>query len=156
MIRAACSGAVAVALVARGLAAQTVKEFGVEALGTWAAQDFVGGGVYGALRVSAETRLAGTIAAGARDGGLAGRAELLLHFLPTPRSVRGPGIYPIGGVAAVVGGGDRDRGYLVAGLGVEERPGARAGWALELGVGGGLRLALGYRWRRFGERAGNK
>ena len=40
-------------------------------------------------------------------------------------------------------------------LGLEERPAARAGWFVEAGVGGGARLALGYRWRRM-PRAGGQ
>jgi hypothetical protein len=57
------------------------------------------------------------------------------------------GAYAGGGVAGIAG--PDDRGYLVLLLGIEAGPGARGGWALEAGVGGGLRLAAGYRWRRF-------
>jgi hypothetical protein len=57
------------------------------------------------------------------------------------------GAYLAGGVAAV--GGPADRGYLVLAAGIEDRPGARSGWFLEAGVGGGARLAAGYRWRWF-------
>jgi hypothetical protein len=48
-------------------------------------------------------------------------------------------------------GSERARGasYLTALLGVDQGPGARAGWYAELGLGGGVRLALGRRFRRF-------
>jgi hypothetical protein len=55
-------------------------------------------------------------------------------------------VYGAGGVA--VAGGPVDQGYVVLTLGIEGRPGARSGWFAEAGVGGGVRLALGYRWRR--------
>jgi hypothetical protein len=51
-------------------------------------------------------------------------------------------------VADVESTGDT-QGYMVLGLGVESSPGARSGWALEAGIGGGFRIALGYRWRRL-------
>ena len=50
----------------------------------------------------------------------------------------------------LVVGGPVDEGYLLLTLGVESRPGGRAGWFAEAGVGGGARVALGYRqrWQR--------
>jgi hypothetical protein len=42
------------------------------------------------------------------------------------------------------------RGYLVLTLGMEQRPGAASGWMVELGLGGGVRLSGGYRWRSRG------
>ncbi|MGH7702629.1 MAG: hypothetical protein ACREMO_06020 [Gemmatimonadales bacterium] len=104
-------------------------------------------GLYGARRLTERTRLAATAAAGVAQGGFGFRGELLAHFLLNPRAVRRPGLYGLGGVAFVSAPGER--GYLVVGAGLEARPGARSGWALELGVGGGVRVALGYRWRRF-------
>ena len=52
-----------------------------------------------------------------------------------------------GGVAAV--GGPVDEGYLVLALGLEGRPGGPDGWFVEAGVGGGARLAAGWRWRQW-------
>jgi len=37
---------------------------------------------------------------------------------------------------------------LLLTAGLEQNPGARRGWAMELGVGGGVRFAVGYRWRK--------
>lgn len=83
---------------------------------------------------------------GGSGGELALRAELLGHFLLSPNKIKGTAPYFGAGVAAV--GGPVERGYLVLTLGVEQRPGAGSGWAAEAGLGGGFRLALGYRWRR--------
>jgi hypothetical protein len=33
-------------------------------------------------------------------------------------------------------------------LGLEARPGAPSGWALEVGLGGGVRVSAGWRWRK--------
>jgi hypothetical protein len=39
----------------------------------------------------------------------------------------------------------------VLGLGLEHAPGAASGWSIEAGVGGGARLSVGWRVRRFRE-----
>jgi hypothetical protein len=57
-------------------------------------------------------------------------------------------VYAAGGVAAV--GGPVERGYIVLTLGMEQHPGLPTGWFVEAGIGGGARLALGYRWRWLG------
>ena len=43
--------------------------------------------------------------------------------------------------------GPVDRGYLVLTVGLENALPRRSGWAVEAGVGGGVRVLLGYRWR---------
>jgi hypothetical protein len=58
-----------------------------------------------------------------------------------------PGFYLAGGIAGVVG--PVDRGYLTLTAGLESSPSSGSGWAVEAGIGGGFRVALGYRWRRF-------
>jgi len=126
--------------------AQRVTELGVHALLTTSSPTLAAGGVYGAVRASQRVRVALTAAAGVADGDAAGRGELLGHFLLNPGGRRGAGAYAGGGIAGVVG--PVDDGYLVLLLGVEARPGAGSGWAIELGVGGGVRIAIGYRWRR--------
>ena len=132
-------------LSARPLAAQRAHEIGIQAVGT-ASDPLLGvGALYGALRTSNRTRLSVSGGVGGSAGELAFRGELLGHFLLSPSKRKGTGPYFAAGVAAV--GGPVERGYLVLTLGVEQRPGGGAGWAAEAGVGGGLRLALGYRWR---------
>lgn len=128
-------------------AAQRVSELGLHALLTTSSPVLWGGGVYGAVRTSPRVRIAATVAAGEAGGAVAGRGELVGHFLLNPTNRAGAGAYAGGGVAGVIG--PNDQGYLVLLLGIEGSPGARAGWALELGVGAGLRIAAGYRWRRF-------
>jgi hypothetical protein len=134
-------------LWARPLAAQQPHEIGIQAIGTGSDPAAGVGALYGALRTSNRTRLSVAGGVGGSAGELAFRAELLGHFLLSPNKRKGTGPYLAAGVAAV--GGPVERGYLVLTLGVEQRPGGGAGWAAEAGVGGGLRLALGYRWRRL-------
>lgn len=135
-------------LVATPLSAQRPpvrREVGVVALSTLADPALLGGGLYAALRPGRNARLAAVAVLGRRGSETVGRGELLAHFLLAPRRVRGVGLYALGGVAGVVGRGTR--GYLVLGAGLESAPGRRAGWALEGGVGGGVRLTAGWRWR---------
>jgi len=127
------------------LAAQQGTELGVQAVVTASDPALAVTGVYGALRTSVRTRLSAAAAAGISSGELAFRGEVLGHFLLSPNKREGPGFYFAGGVAAVEG--PVDRGYLVLTVGLEDRPGAGSGWGVELGVGGGLRVLLGYRWR---------
>lgn len=127
--------------------AQQAREAGLQALVALSDPTLAVAGAYGAIRTSERTRIAVTLGAGVLDNRFTARGELLGHFLLTPRSVRGPGVYGGGGIAAVSGA--VDEGYVVLLLGIEARPGERSGWALEVGVGGGVRLTGGYRWRWF-------
>lgn len=119
-------------------------EVGVHGMATLAAPSFVAGALSYGWRPGGRTRVTLMGAAGARDGSLTGRGELVLHYLLTPDRRRGVGFYGLGGIAGVTG---RERsGYIVLGVGVESAPGGRSGWMLEGGVGGGFRLSVG--WRR--------
>ncbi len=130
--------------------AQQGFEIGIKALGTAARADFVGAGLEMGIRAGGRARFAGILTAGALDGHFGVRAELLGHFLLNPASSR-PGIYAGGGLAGVAARGE-EIGYVVLLLGLESHPGGRSGWALEAGIGGGLRLSAGYRWRRLKRR----
>jgi hypothetical protein len=132
------------------LAAQGVRELGLQAKVTASDPVLAVGGLYGAVRLSPRVRAAATAGLGASGGQLAGRGELLAHFLFHPGGAARTGLYVGGGVAGVAG--VQDEGYVVLLLGLESRPGGRSGWALEAGVGGGVRLTAGYRWRRFSRR----
>ena len=125
--------------------AQQVRELGVQAIGTASDPALAVAGVYAALRPSTRFRVSLGAGAGTSDEDTAWRGELLAHFLLSPRARRGVGGYAAGGVAAV--GGPRDEGYLVLLLGAETRPGAASGWFAEAGVGGGVRVAVGFRQR---------
>ena len=126
---------------------QQIGEIGIQGMVTSSEPAVVVVGPYGALRTSGRTRLSVSVGGGASDGDFAWRAEALGHFLLSPDRRRGWGAYVAGGLAAV--GGPVDRGYIVLTLGVEGRPGGPSGWVAEVGIGGGVRIGLGYRWRRF-------
>lgn len=128
-------------------AAQKASEIGLQAVGTFSDPAVVAAGGYGALRISGRSRLSAALVVGVSDRELAWRGELLGHFLLSPEEPMKPGFYFAGGIAGVEGA--VERGYMVLTLGVENRPGAGAGWAVEAGLGGGFRVAVAYRWRRF-------
>jgi len=137
---------VATLVAGRPAAAQRVRELGVIGIATASDPALVVGGGYAALRTSLRTRVSADAGVGTSDGKTAWRGELLAHFLLSPTRRDGPGFYGASGVAVV--GGPVKQGYVVVTLGLEARPGARAGWFVEAGFGGGARLAAGYRWRR--------
>jgi hypothetical protein len=141
----ACGAALA---LARPAPAQQVREIGIQAIGTLSDPDLAVLGGYGALRASARTRVSALVGAGIAGGDWVGRGELLGHFLLAPDQRRKAGFYLAGGIAGVIGA--VDRGYLVLTAGLESSPASGGGWVVEAGIGGGFRLALGYRWRHFG------
>jgi hypothetical protein len=140
--------AATVILSAPPLAAQQAKEFGLQAIGTASDPALGIAGVYGAIRTSARTRVSAAAGAGISRSEAAWRGELLIHLLVSPTARQGLGVYAAGGIAAVAG--PVERGYIVLTLGAEQHPGQRGGWFVEAGVGGGARLAVGYRWRWLG------
>ena len=130
-------------------AAQQASELGVQAIGTFSDPGLVVGAGYAALRVGTRTRVSLGLGAGSAEGDWVGRGELLGHFLLSPEQERKPGFYLAGGIAGVTGA--VDRGYLVLTAGLEKSPAGGSGWALEAGLGGGVRLSAGYRWRFWKE-----
>lgn len=139
-----------VTTIAGSLSAQRVAELGLHAVATFSATEMVGAGGYGAMRLGDRLRIAVTAAAGTSEGETAFRGEALAHFLISPHAMSGVGVYGLGGVAVanqVFKDGNDTRGLLVLGLGIEAKPGAGSGWALEAGIGGGFRVGAGYRWR---------
>jgi hypothetical protein len=138
----------ATVLSAPPLAAQQAKELGLQAIGTASDPALGVAGVYGAIRTSTRTRVSASAGLGISRSDAAWRGELLIHLLMSPSAQRGIGLYAAGGVAAVAG--PVERGYIVLTLGAEQHPGRRTGWFFEAGIGGGARLAAGYRWRWLG------
>lgn len=142
------SAAVAVCLAAPLSAQSTVvREAGLATVVTFAEPAVYTAGLTASLRPSLRTRVALYAGGGLSDGEGVGRAELVGHFLLTPRSAH-TGVYGGGGLAGVFGSGFAD-GYIVLLLGVEGAPGGRGGWFVEAGIGGGARLSAGYRWRKL-------
>jgi hypothetical protein len=137
----------ALAVVLPSPGAAQIREIGLQAIGTASDPGLAVAGIYGALRTSGRTRVSASFGAGVAGSELAWRGELLAHFLLSPEERRRAGAYVAGGIAAVEGA--VSRGYLVLTIGVEGRPRSRSGWALEAGIGGGVRIGLGYRWRWF-------
>lgn len=131
--------------------AQQEREWRVQALGTVApaAEAFVGGGLGAVIRSRSRLGLGLAAAAGARDGNLAGRGEVLLLFALDPARRRAVVPYAAGGMAVVSDRVATDA-YLVATVGMAGNSGGRAGWFLEAGAGGGVRLAAGLAFRRRG------
>ena len=127
----------------------TAWEAGVGGVAALAAADFFGAALGVAHRPGGQVRLAATLAPGVLDDRAAVRAEATGQFVVTPWARGGVGPYVGLGVAWLGAEGVPGAAYLTAFLGVEATPGRRFGWYAEAGVGGGARLALGVRWRRF-------
>ena len=102
-----------------------------------------------ARRPGGQGRFALGLACGDYDRALGVRLEANAQFLLRPGERRKPGPYGGLGLAFFGAAGARGTGYLTALLGVEGAPGARQGWYAELALGGGVRLSLGERFRRF-------
>jgi hypothetical protein len=128
------------------LQAQKGTEGGLHALLTFADFTFAGGGAHLSLRPGGRTRFTLTGSAGAVESRFAVRGESTAQFLLNPSSRR-HGFYAGGGVAGLAG--PVDEAYLLLVLGWESSPGGSSGWAVETGFGGGVRVLLGYRWRRL-------
>lgn len=151
--RGAAAGLLVVLLPLSSIAAQQPRGVVVE----WGAQSTVilgsdqsMGMTFGpraAVRSIGGTRLAVSAGAGFRDDRWSGRGEMAVEYVLTPRSARRASVYLGGGLAGVVGGGKG--GYLMAYVGLERSPGLGSGWAIEAGLGGGVRLRAAYHWRHF-------
>ena len=141
-------------LLASGLplpaAAQGVTEVGAQAMLTTANPTAIFAGPTLARRVGRRDRLAFGLGLGGAGGQVTGRGEAMWQFLLSPEAEGRPGVYFGAGLAASVA--PAWRGWVVATVGVDWSPGGQSGWMAEVGVGGGVRVALGYRWRRGGTR----
>lgn len=128
------------------LGAQGVRELELRALAIASQPAFGGLGVGAGWRPSPRTRILVGAASGVLEGGAwAARAEAAAHFLLDPARARG-GVYGGGGLS-LEGTARRVRPFVMLVIGVDRAPGGRRGVYAELGVGGGVRLAAGFRWR---------
>jgi len=114
-----------------------------------APEPFVGLGAGVARWGRFRTALGVNATGGLWDGAAAGRVELWAGYHLNPVRTSGWGAY--GGAGGAFAARDGDvRGFLTVFLGAEHRPARARGWFLELGVGGGPRVVLGYRVRHGG------
>jgi hypothetical protein len=150
----ALSAATGIALAAAPLSAQAPQplqgpELAAAATVILARHTFWGSELGLAKRAGSQGRLAVTAAGGSYEHALGVRCEATAQFLLRPGERSGAGPYTGLGLAFVGGEGARGASYLTALVGVESAPAARAGWYGELGLGGGVRVAVGRRFRRF-------
>jgi hypothetical protein len=132
---------------ARAQAQGGVRELQIHAVGV-ASRPFFGGAGGGlGFRDADRNRWQGALAVGFLDGGVGARGDFTYHFLLDPRKRQGSAVYGGGGLTAQVAGG-RVTPYVLLVVGAENAPGGAGGSFVELGVGGGVRFAVGYRWRK--------
>ena len=145
-IRSALLGLALCAALGPRLSAQTVRsELGVQAYTLLGDAGRGGAGLYVARRAGPRGRVSLFAGGGGGKGGVSGRGEALVHLLVAPGRLRGAAPYLAGGLGIDLA--DRSEARLVVLVGLEGGPGARRGWVLEGGVGGGWRVAAGWRWR---------
>jgi hypothetical protein len=142
----ACAALAATPVRAQAL---TATEAGVGAMLVLAHRSFWGPELAVARRPGTQGRFAFTLAGGDYEGALGIRVAADAQLLLRPGERARPGPYAGLGLAFVGAEGTRGAGYLTALVGVEAAPGRRQGWYAELGLGGGVRLSLGRRFRRF-------
>ena len=132
--------------------APALGETSVGAVCFLARADFWGGEAGLARRVG-QSRVALMGAGGWQDGATALRAEARAQFLLLPPGAAGGGGGAAGyyaGLGLAFAGAERRRGaaYLTAVIGVETAAWRTRGVYAEVGLGGGVRIAAGLRWRR--------
>lgn len=120
----------------------------VQAAATTASAPFVGAGLGGGVRSRGRSGAYVTVNAGSSGNALAFRGELAAVFHLDPARRAGWAAYGGGGVA-LEWSDSRSAQYVLLLVGIEAAPRASRGWFAELGVGGGLRAAAGYRLRRL-------
>ena len=125
---------------------QQTLSFQIHTLAMVFADRFVGGGAGLSVRPPGMSGVYLNASAGDLGGSFAGRFEGLATFHLNPERQKGFTPYVAGGIAANLSR-PANRGYIEILMGIEERPGRRSGLFLELGLGGGMRLAAGYRLR---------
>jgi hypothetical protein len=128
--------------------AQRRSELQVWGLAVASKPAFYGAGLGFALRDEDRLRLTIAAAPGAYgDGSFGARADATLQFLLDPTKRAGAAVYGGGGLSLAAERGHATP-YLLLVLGVEHAPGGPRGSFAEVGVGGGVRVAVGYRWRK--------
>lgn len=127
----------------------TATELSLGPAAVVAHRTFIGAELGVARRPSGDSRIALALAAGTMDERPAARAQLTLQLLVNPAARRGPGFYAGVGGAFAARRGAPGQGFLAVLLGCEVAPGRRQGLYVEMGFAGGVRVAAGWRARRF-------
>ncbi len=127
--------------------AQRAWEWQALGLATIADRDFYGGGLGLGHRTDGRMRFQVLANVGTSDSAFAVRPEAMISFHLNPYKRRGVSPYAAGGIALLFTESDNAQ-YIVAVLGLEGSPGAKWGWFLEAGVGGGVRIAGGIQLRK--------
>ena len=127
----------------------TATEISAGILGAVSSTDFWGVEAGLGRRVDDQTRFTAAAAVGALGYSTALRVEGSVQLIVNPSGRGGAGLYAGAGLAWQGAQGVRGAGYVTALVGLESGPGSPRGWFAEMGLGGGLRVALGMRWRKF-------
>ncbi|HVH08541.1 MAG TPA: hypothetical protein VM736_01990 [Gemmatimonadales bacterium] len=127
----------------------TATELGTGATVVLARRTFWGPDLTVARRPGGQGRFALSLAGGDYERTLGVRLAVDAQFLVRPGERSGVGPYAGVGLAFVGAAATHGAAYLTASLGAETAPGRRDGWYGELGLGGGVRLSAGRRFRRF-------
>jgi hypothetical protein len=139
-----------IALVMAGRADAQEKrvshEWGAQVTTTTGRPAFLGAGPAWAWRPGLRDRLQLHGALGAAEHQVAVRLEASWQFLLNPQTRKGVHAYVGGGIAGQFA--ESSHGWLLIVAGVEQSPAASRGWFAEAGIGGGVRIAIGFRWRR--------
>ena len=151
MRSAAVAALVCVAAVSPSVRAQqlTATEISAGILGAGSSTDFWGVEAGLGRRVDNPTRFTAVAPVGALGYSTAVRLEGSVQLIVNPSGRGGAGLYAGAGLAWQGAQGVRGAGYVTALGGLESGPGSPRGWFAEMGLGGGLRVALGMRWRKF-------
>jgi len=138
----------ALAVLPGRAAAQGWREVQVWGVAVGSDPAVAAGGLGFALRDGGRTRIGAALAGGTSDGGrAAGRIEVAWHFLLDPSRRSGLAVYGGGGLAVSLIERDQLRPWVLMVLGVETSPASKHGFFVEAGLGGGVRAALGLRFR---------
>ena len=121
------------------------RELGVALVLVGSDPVYAGLGVSGGLHLGNELRAVGAMTVGGAGGEVVVRGDAELQFVVDPFGRGRARLFAGAGLSGVTG--PNGGGYLLVVAGIEGAPRARRGWSVELGIGGGARLAVGYRFR---------
>jgi hypothetical protein len=129
----------------------TTTELSFGAAAAFARETFGGAELGVAHRPNNDSRIALAVGGGvvSPDQAAAVRAQLTLQLLLNASARSGTALYAGVGGAFLGVQGAPGRGFVSLIIGVEQAPGRRHGWFIESGFAGGVRLAAGWRSRRF-------